>query len=77
MSEFKEKATTYVTDRMVHRDVTIVLEFLIQDYLMGSVYHHLHGNIAVYLVLEGYAKCSASILIDTSPQGNSFRKAEL
>uniref|UniRef100_A0A7E4ZWC5 Staphylococcal nuclease domain-containing protein n=1 Tax=Panagrellus redivivus TaxID=6233 RepID=A0A7E4ZWC5_PANRE len=53
---FGEEARFFVEQRLLQRDVEVVLESVSNQNFIGSVIHP-RGNIAVFLLQEGYAKC--------------------
>uniref|UniRef100_A0AC34QNZ7 Staphylococcal nuclease domain-containing protein n=1 Tax=Panagrolaimus sp. JU765 TaxID=591449 RepID=A0AC34QNZ7_9BILA len=62
---FGEQAKFFVEQRILHRDVEVVLESVSNNNFLGSVIHP-KGNIAVFLLKEGYAKCSWSVTLATA-----------
>lgn len=63
---FGEEAKFFVEQRILQRDVEVVLESVSNNQnFLGSVLHP-KGNIAVFLLREGYAKTSWSVTLSTA-----------
>ena len=73
--EFGEEAKFFVETRILQRDVKLILEGISNQNFMGSVIHP-RGNIAEFLLKEGYAKCVEWSLGLASGGAQAFRDAE-
>lgn len=71
---FAEEAKYFVESRLLNRDVEITLDSVSGTNVVGSVLHP-KGNIAEFLLMEGFAKClDWTMRFVKSPE--SFRKCE-
>ncbi len=67
---FSLDAQFFVESRLLQRDVTVILESLSNQMFVGSVLHP-NGNIALFLLREGLAKCLEWNLAIVSPEAGS------
>jgi staphylococcal nuclease domain-containing protein 1 len=72
---FGEEAKFFVETRILHRDVEVILEGISNQNFMGSVLHP-RGNIAEFLLKEGYAKCVDWSIGIASAGAAALREAE-
>jgi staphylococcal nuclease domain-containing protein 1 len=72
---FGEEAKFFVEQRVLHRDVEVILEGTSNQNFMGSVLHP-RGNIAEFLLKEGYAKCVDWSIGIASAGAATLREAE-
>jgi staphylococcal nuclease domain-containing protein 1 len=74
--EYGEEAKFFVESRLLQRDVKIVLESASGQNFTGSVLHPTKGNIAEFLLKDGYAKCVEWSLNSVTGGAQSLREAE-
>ena len=75
---FSLDAQFYVESRLLQREVTVFLESISNNSFVGSILHP-SGNIAVYLLREGLAKClewNLAALTKESGGADAYREAE-
>lgn len=69
--EFAQDALFFVESRLLQREVNVILEGVNNQMFVGSVIHP-NGNIAMYLLQEGLARCLQwNLLIVSSAAGGS------
>ena len=72
---FGEEAKFFVEQRILHRDVEVILESTSNQNFIGSVIHP-RGNIAEFLLKDGYAKCVDWSIGIASAGAAALREAE-
>ncbi|KAM7532824.1 hypothetical protein Aperf_G00000129155 [Anoplocephala perfoliata] len=75
---FSLDAQFYVESRLLQREVTVILESVTNNNFAGSVLHP-NGNIAVYLLQEGLAKClewNLAVVSKEAGGAEAYRNAE-
>ncbi|KAL5966050.1 Staphylococcal nuclease domain-containing protein 1 [Taenia solium] len=75
---FSLDAQFFVESRLLQRDVTVILESMSNNSFVGSVLHP-NGNIALFLLREGLARCLEWNLAVVSPEAGgveAYRSAE-
>jgi len=72
---FEDEAKYFVESRLLQRDVTIVLEGVSNNNIVGTVLHP-NGNIAESLLREGFARCVdwSMTMVTSGPE--KYRAAE-
>lgn len=74
-SVYAEEARYFVESRLLQRDIEIVLESVINNNFVGSIFHP-KGNIAEVLLHEGLARCVDWSMSYTKSGANKLHLAE-
>ena len=73
--EYGEEAKFFAEMRLLQRDIKVILENSLNQNFIGTVLHP-KGNIAVFLLKDGLAKCMESSLAYVSGGAQPLREAE-
>lgn len=71
-----EEAKSFVEKRLLHREVQVLIEGLSGNMVMGSLYHPAKGNIAPYLLEEGFARVVDWSIASVSDNKEVYFQAE-
>ena len=71
-----EEAKSFIEKRLLHREVQVKIEGISGNMVMGSLYHPVKGNIAPYLLEEGFARIVDWSISSVSENKEGYFQAE-